>query len=97
MFMQRNGRFSSGFHGFEPRNGCFFTYSYRFEGDLEDYHQRQKMYREQKEISGARDGFKEAGKSLVTGLDGALEPWLQADFMITIAIYGSNTMMYSRM
>lgn len=39
----------------------------------EDYNQQQKMKREQKEITGAIDGFKEAGKSLATGLDGALD------------------------
>lgn len=39
----------------------------------EDYHQKQKMDRQQKEISSAADGFREAGKSLATGFDGALD------------------------
>jgi len=39
----------------------------------EDYNQKQRMRREQKEITGAIDGFKEAGKSLATGFDGALD------------------------
>eukprot|EP00913_Durusdinium_trenchii_P003403 g3151.t1 len=43
----------------------------------EDYHQKQKMDRQQKEISSAADGFREAGKSLATGFDGALDALMQ--------------------
>jgi hypothetical protein len=34
---------------------------------LQDYNQQQKMKREQKEITGAIDGFKEAGNLVAVG------------------------------
>eukprot|EP00439_Symbiodinium_sp_Y106_P042880 s2390_g5.t1 len=39
----------------------------------EDYVQQQQIHQEMKEINGAVDGLKEAGKSLATGMDGALD------------------------
>lgn len=39
----------------------------------EDYVQQQQIHQEMKEINGAVDGLKEAGKSLATGMNGALD------------------------